>query len=157
MNKVIRSTLISLAVITGLLSSATSSAMEPKELARILCEGNREGIAGMAKSYQGTPTEFVAETLRSAFEAEPHEATRGFMTEVITYVIDRGDRGIEYLESDRFMQSCLPVMNQKLANTQAQNHMQIQEMNENTVNMLPQQDQMVPREDSRRLDVGNRR
>jgi hypothetical protein len=131
--------------------------MEPKELARLLCEGNREGIAGMAESYQGTPTEFFAETLRSAFEDETHKATREFMTEVITYVIDRGDQGIKYLESDRFMQSCLPVMNQKLANMQAQNHTQSQEMNENTANMFPQQGQMAPREGSSRLDMGNRR
>jgi hypothetical protein len=95
------------------------SADETSEIARPACDAHRTGIELMAQAYEDNETRIVRDTFLQSYENEPHEPTREFMTEVLSYVLDTGRRGREYLQSDKFMTSCISVMRQKVANLQA--------------------------------------
>jgi hypothetical protein len=139
--------------------SAAAVADQTDKIVHSMCEGNRQGIAAIADAYEQDPTPLVKDTLMQSYQNEQHQPTSEFMTDVVEYVLERGDRGLEYLQSEEFMESCLSVMNQKVANMKAQIRQQNPDLDDNTARMIPGQSpsSSIGDQNSSRWNMENRR
>lgn len=129
-------TATSLTLWLGLALTSNAFGSTSDRLTKSMCDGYRTGISAMTDAYEERPTNQVSDTLMTAFDHESHEPTREFLSEVIAYTINQGDRGRKYLQSDNFMKSCLAVMNQKLANMKATLRTQRNKLKANTDQLI---------------------